>query len=119
MEKKDKVELKRRGFLSLMSVALFTPKISKAATQEISAIKIPSLDGKLTLPESPKPFQTIVELDGGRVQRLFSKRVVVPGKNKIMGKNGEVHLREIFERTQGAKIYLQYTGGDMGWIVLA
>jgi len=117
---KEKFEIKRRGFLSLAIMALVSPSVTKASSKSIpGAKKIEKVKGKIVLPKDPVPFQTIVELCGKRSQRIFSRTLVVPGENKINGRSGNISIHEIYKTAQGPKIFLQYTGDDLGWITLA
>ncbi|WP_127714907.1 hypothetical protein [Halobacteriovorax sp. HLS] len=119
---KEEEKLERRGFLSIISamfVTTFVPKSSYGKGTEVVAAKDIKKKGAIVLPVEPVPFVSIVEIEAGRLSRLFSNRIIDPGNERINSKQGQIKMKELFSHLTGEKIYLQYTGPDMGWISLS
>ena len=120
MNNEDKLE--RRGFLSICSalvVSTFVSNSSKADRGNIVAAKTHKKNGIIILPEKPSPFVSIVEIEAGRISRLFSNRIIDPGSERINSQNGKVKMKDLLSNLTGKKVYLQYTGPDMGWVTLS
>ena len=122
------VQKMRRGMLSLMpffflpwkvKASLKPPRKNTPIKKEEKETKKEQSLSTLFLPKNPRPFQDIVEVPAGRIERLFSRKKIDPGTNKINGESGLVSVHHIYEGTQGRTVYLQFTGNDLGWIILS
>lgn len=71
------------------------------------------------LPENPTPVQSILHFDLIHY-RIGKAPVILPNGHKV-----DAHLKEKINVTKellvqkGKKFYLQYTGPDVGWIILS
>jgi hypothetical protein len=104
----------RRKFLAILAMFFIVPK-SKAKSLDDNSAK-----GVLKLPTNPIPFQTIHEVKVNRIEWHLPKLVIDPGTEAVFGKRGPLKFSEIARGIDNPQpvIYFQYTGPDLGWIVL-
>jgi hypothetical protein len=115
----SKEKLKRRSFISMTSLIFASVFVKKAKASSLSNGVEVSGKKEILLPNNPRPFSSLVEIKTSRIERLFSKKTINPGNEKINSVKGIVKLRDVFENTPNDKVFLQYTGPDMGWIVIS